>query len=220
MTLVEWLIRTDKQCFIFIQTHLAGPYADPVMLVIRNPLTWIPVYMFMLYWILKNDRKQAVQFILLSVITVSITDYTASEWLKPLFGRLRPCYDPDTLPYLRGLISCGGQFSFPSNHATNHFGLATFWFGAIWRIKGKRWYWLWAWAFLICAGQVYVGKHFPLDILAGSLYGITIGMGSVWLFRNWVSIQSKTSRRLGLKKTSPRTPCKGLPTGRLQADQP
>jgi undecaprenyl-diphosphatase len=111
------------------------------------------------------------------------------------------------MPYLRDLISCGGWFSFPSNHATNHFGLAAFWFGAIWRIKGQKWYWLWAWALLICFGQVYVGKHFPLDILAGALYGITIATGSLWIFRNRVVLQAKASRMLRLKKAAPRAHC-------------
>lgn len=206
MTFVEWLVRTDKQCFIFIQTHLTSPFADPVMLVIRNPLTWIPVYVFMLYWILKNDRKQAILFILLSAITVGITDYSASSWLKPIFGRLRPCYDPDTLPYLRNLLSCGGQFSFPSNHATNHFALAAFWFCAIRHIKGQKWYWLWVWAALVCAGQVYVGKHFPMDVGVGAVYGTFFGLGGFWVFRNWETLQT----RIPFVKKGHRTQCTGL----------
>jgi membrane-associated phospholipid phosphatase len=183
MPLVEWLISADKQCFRFIQLHLTGAWLDPVMMLIRNPLTWIPLYAFMLYWILRNDRKSAIRFILLTLITVGITDYTASEWLKPLFGRWRPCYDPEMQGLLRGLITCGGLYSFPSNHATNHFCMAAFWFGAVWRIKGKKWYWLWAWAALVCFAQVYVGKHFPLDVLGGAIYGTTIGSGGAWLFR-------------------------------------
>ena len=191
MSIVEWLIHADKQCFIFIQTHLTSTYLDPVMLFIRNPLTWIPLYGFMLYWILKNDPGRSVSFILLTLITVGITDYTASEWIKPFFGRLRPCYDPDTSPYLRELISCGGLFSFPSNHATNHFGLAAFWFGAIWHIKREKWRWLWFWAALVCLAQVYVGKHFLMDILVGSLYGTSLGSISVWMFRKWPSLRPK-----------------------------
>lgn len=188
MTVADWLVRADKQCFTFIQTHLTAVWLDPVMLLIRNPLTWIPLYAFLLYWILKNDRKAAIRFILLSLIAVGLTDYTASTFLKPLFHRSRPCYDPDVMGLLRGLINCGGLYSFPSNHATNHFCLAALWFGAVRAIKGKRWYWLWAWAALICFAQVYVGKHFLLDVICGAIYGTTIGSGGAWVFRKWPQI--------------------------------
>jgi membrane-associated phospholipid phosphatase len=149
-----------------------------------SPLTWIPVYIFVLYWILKNDRKAAFRFVLLSLIIVGITDLTAASFIKPWVGRWRPCYDPDTMGYLRDLIGCGGLFSFPSNHATNHFCLAVFWFGAVNHIKGHRWYWLFVWAALVCYGQVYVGKHFPLDVFAGAIYGSMIGAAGLWVFQN------------------------------------
>ncbi len=200
MSIVDRLIQADKKCFIFIQTHLTNSHLDPVMLLIREPWTWTPLYAFVLYWIFKNDRGRALSFLFLTLITVSITDFTTSEWLKPFFARARPCYNPDTLPYLRGLISCGGLFSFPSNHATNHFAMAAFWFGAIRHSTGKRWWWVWFWALLVCVAQVYVGKHFLLDILAGSLYGTGIGTASAWLFRKWPLLKPKVFAWLGLRR--------------------
>jgi undecaprenyl-diphosphatase len=210
MPIVEWLIQADKRCFIFIQTHLTNSGLDRVMLLCRDPWTWTPLYAFMLYWIFKNNRRQALSFILLTLIAVSIADYTAAQWLKPLFGRWRPCYDPETLPYLRGLISCGGLFSFPSNHATNHFAMASFWFGVVRQSTGKRWYWLWCWALLVCAAQVYVGKHFLLDVLAGSLYGTGIGTAGVWLFRRWPLIKPKFANWFRVDKPSHRPRCTAL----------
>ena len=70
----------------------------------------------------------------------------------------------------------------PSSHATNHFALATFWFLAIQKLKGKKWYWLWFWAALVAYAQIYVGKHYPFDVLAGTALGILIGLGTGKLF--------------------------------------
>jgi undecaprenyl-diphosphatase len=73
------------------------------------------------------------------------------------------------------LLIAGGQYSFPSSHAANHFGLAAFWFWSLYKLTGKKWRWLWIWASLMGYSQIYVGKHFPFDIIAGGLLGIIIG---------------------------------------------
>ncbi|TDW96102.1 phosphatase PAP2 family protein [Dinghuibacter silviterrae] len=205
MTFVKWLLHADKQCFSFIQTHLTAAWLDPVMMLIRNPLTWIPLYAFILYWILRNDPKASIRFILLTLIAVGITDYTAASLFKPLFGRVRPCYDPDVMGLLRGLINCGGLYSFPSNHATNHFCMAAFWFGSVRSLKGKRWYWLWAWAALVCFAQVYVGKHFPLDVTVGAIYGMAVGAGAAWVFRQWPQLWVRRAKEKKVCATSGET---------------
>jgi undecaprenyl-diphosphatase len=63
--------------------------------------------------------------------------------------------------------------------------MAAFWFWSIFIINGKKWYWLWFWAALICFAQVYVGKHYPFDILGGSLLGWTAGVTSAKIFEHW-----------------------------------
>lgn len=187
MSFIEWLTREDKQWFLWIQAHLTGSVIDPVMVLARNPLTWIPLYAFILYWIFRTDKKLAFRFILLSLVVFGLGDYSAANWIKPAVGRVRPCYDPDVMGVLRGLIDCGGRYSFPSNHACNHFSLATFWFLSIRLISGRRWYWLWAWAVLVCFAQVYVGKHFPLDVIGGAIYGTCLGLAGYWAFRKWTA---------------------------------
>jgi len=64
----------------------------------------------------------------------------------------------------------------PSTHATNHFGLATFWFMVIKHTLDQKWFWLWVWAFIVCYAQVYVGVHFPGDVFIGALLGTAIGL--------------------------------------------
>ena len=84
----------------------------------------------------------------------------------------------------------------PSSHAANHFGLAAFWYFSIKKMSGKKWSWLWLWAATICYAQIYVGKHFPFDILAGSLTGFLTGLGMSRLFVLW---ESRQGGRAGIR---------------------
>jgi membrane-associated phospholipid phosphatase len=182
---VEWIKHIDKIAFTFLQTHLTAPWLDGIMLVLRNQFTWVPLYVFMLFWALRQGRVRGLKFILLTLVCFSITDYSSAHLFKPFFERLRPCYDSDTAQYVRGIIGCGGKYSFPSSHAANHFGLACFWFYSIHLLTRQKWYWLWVWAFLICYAQVYVGIHFPLDMLGGAFLGLISGLALAKLFEAW-----------------------------------
>lgn len=183
--MLRWLDHLDKILVLLIQHDSDHSLFDKVMPVLRDPYTWIPLYAFMLYYAIRKGRKKAWFFILLSVLTFAITDSVTAQLLKPLFGRLRPCCDPELHSLVRGIIDCGGQYSMPSSHAANHFGLATFWYFTILTMSGKKWKWLWVWAAVICYAQVYVGKHYPSDILIGSLIGYITGMGMSRLFDYW-----------------------------------
>ncbi|HWK03097.1 MAG TPA: phosphatase PAP2 family protein [Puia sp.] len=207
MTLLKWLDHIDKILFVLISHDTDHSILDKVMPVLRDPITWIPFYVFMLYYAIRKRKSQAWAFILLSVLTVAITDSLTAQVLKPLFGRLRPCYDPELSSVIRGLVDCGGLYSMPSNHAANHFGLAAFWYFSIKKISGKKWKGLWVWAAAICYAQIYVGKHFPFDILAGALTGFLTGLGMSRLFEFWESRQGNRSSAFTLLfKKSPEKP--------------
>lgn len=185
MTLLAWLEHLDKTMFVIIQHDTDGFVLDKIMPVLREPLTWIPLYAFMLLYAFRQGKVNAWPFIILTLLTVAITDTIAAQVLKPLFGRLRPCHDPDLQGMIRGLIDCGGLYSMPSNHAANHFGLAAFWYFSIREMNGRKWFWLWIWAAVVCYAQIYVGKHYPLDILAGAAFGFLTGWGTFRLFTYW-----------------------------------
>jgi membrane-associated phospholipid phosphatase len=185
MEFFEWIDGIDKAVFTAIQQYATASWLDNIMLLLRNAATWIPLYLFVLIWLLKNARSQVVTFIILTVVTFAFCDFVSASVLKPFVGRLRPCYDVEVASTVRGLIGCGGRFSFPSSHAANHFGLAAFWFFAILHIKGKRWHWLWLWAAVICFAQVYVGKHYPMDVLGGAFLGTMAGMAAAMVFKHW-----------------------------------
>ena len=105
---------------------------------------------------------------------------TGTYVFKHGFERLRPCNDPEFTDHVRLVIKhCGGGYSFLSNHAANHFGMAVFFFITL-RHVFRKWAWLvFVWAGLIAFAQVYVGVHYPLDVLCGALLGMVFGIAQV-----------------------------------------
>ena len=127
----------------------------------------------MISFLLINFRKQGAFIVLLVITLIATSDSISSRLVKKTIKRERPCHLLSPNDGLRPLVHCGGGYSFTSSHATNHFAIALF-FIMIWN---RKWivFGLLSWAFLISIAQVYVGVHYPLDILFGSLLGMSIG---------------------------------------------
>ena len=187
MSLIEWLDKLDKRMFTLIQGGPDYEWLDIFFLVVRDAFTWIPLYLFILYFVYTRNKNKVWLFVMCSIISFTITDRVSAGLLKPFFERPRPCFDETLQPVIRHLIDCGGMYSLPSSHAANHFGLAAFWLWSISSITGKRWIWLWIWAALIGYAQVYVAKHYPFDILVGALLGLITGAGLYWIMKHWPS---------------------------------
>jgi membrane-associated phospholipid phosphatase len=185
LDIVGTLHDLDKDFFILIHSKWSSANMDWLFKVLRNALTWIPLYIFVLFWILRFHKRYAFPFILLTLVTFAITDHTSAAIMKPFFQRLRPCFDPSLDEYIRTVVTCGGKYGMPSTHASNHFGLASFWFFSVLWMGQRKWHWLWIWALLIGYAQVYVGKHYPGDILVGALLGIVVGSLLALIFRRW-----------------------------------
>ncbi len=113
--------------------------------------------------------------VLLAVLATLIIDPTIYRIIKPLVGRIRPCRDP-ALEWVRTIAGCGGLYSFPSSHAANFFGLA-FVIGSFYK---RTRYYLYTVAVLVAVGRVYLGVHYPSDVLAGAVYGTAIGLAVVY----------------------------------------
>jgi len=195
MNIWDWIIHIDREVFTLIHVEGAVGYLDGLMKFLRHQYTWIPLYAFILWFIIRYAKNQALQFVVLTLLCFAITDYTSASIIKPMLGRLRPCHDPELMDEIRGLVGCGGPYSFPSSHASNHFGLATFWFLGIERMTRRKWYWLWLWAGIICYAQIYVGKHYPLDIAGGALLGVMTGLLCFRIFDKWTSHSSGNVNR-------------------------
>lgn len=176
LTFLQRLEQWDKWLFLQFNSGLTNPVFDSLMPFLRNGQHWAPLYLFLGSFVLLNFKSKGAWWILFFVATVAITDMTGTYLFKHNFNRLRPCNDPDFFFHVRLLVKqCGVGRSFTSNHAANHFGMATFFFITL-RPVFKKWAWVgFLWAGLIAYAQIYVGLHYPSDVLAGALLGLLAG---------------------------------------------
>lgn len=177
----------DKWLFIKLNNQWTNPVFDKVLPFLRNSVFWAPLYIFILVFILMNYGKKGIWWCVLFLCTVALTDSIGARFFKEVVHRLRPCQDPHFSFHVKLLLqACSGSYSFVSNHAANHFGLATF---MVLTFKGvfKKWMYLaYAWAFIISYAQIYVGVHYPLDVLGGAVLGILAGVLTAWVFhKKW-----------------------------------
>jgi undecaprenyl-diphosphatase len=176
ISFLQKLEQFDRWLFMLINDQLKNSFFDTVMPYLRNAYFWTPLYLFIILFVIINFKTRGWWWFLLFLCTVSLTDILSSKILKESFERLRPCSDPDFMQHDRLLVNhCSGGYSFTSSHAANHFGMATFFF-ITFRRYFKNWTLLaFLWAASICYAQVYVGVHYPFDIVGGALAGMVIG---------------------------------------------
>jgi membrane-associated phospholipid phosphatase len=182
-TIMYKIIHADRKLFEFVNDHLHNSFFDFLMPLMRNSSTWYPLYIFLLAFVLINFKKDKWQWVLFAITTVYVSNYVSSNLIKENIHRLRPCNDPDLMNKIHFLIGYKPQSSsFTSSHATNHFAMASFFFFTLKRHIGNISLLFLLWAAVICFAQVYVGVHFPLDVLCGGIIGYLFGYLSATSF--------------------------------------
>ncbi len=181
---MEALLQIDQAIFEWINGTCQNAFFDMLVPYWRNKLFWIPMYAFLFFFLWYNFRWKGMFVVLGVLLTITFSDLTSSQLIKKSVKRLRPCKQVE-IP-VHQLIHCGSGYSFPSSHATNHFAIAVFLMGTLGRRFRKINLPLLLWAATIALGQVYVGVHFPSDILAGAILGSLIGGVVGWRFRKHV----------------------------------
>ena len=180
---MQQLLTWDHLLLRLINEQWRNPFFDWLMPWLRNAPVWAPLYLFLAVFVGINFKKTGWWWILFFAVTVIITDFFSSTLIKENIIRLRPCNNPDYTSWLHVMVGYRPQSSsFTSSHAANHFGLATFFFLTLRKHFGKWPSLFFIWAALICYAQVYVGVHYPLDVVAGSMIGLVIGYLSGSLF--------------------------------------
>ncbi len=171
---MEEIILEDKQAMIFLN-NLGSSTFDPFWILVSEKWFWIPLYIIFLYFLYKNFNKKSLFYILLFVaLGITASDQIANIF-KFGFERLRPCHDPSLEGLLRE-VKCGGKFGFYSAHSSNSFFVATY----LTILLGKKIkqlpYFLFVWAAIVAYSRVYLGMHFPGDIIIGAIMGILLAL--------------------------------------------
>ncbi|CAN5792151.1 phosphatase PAP2 family protein [soil metagenome] len=173
---MDKILQSDKQLFKLINGQWHNDFFDAITPFLRNSNSWMPLYLFLLLFALVNFKKNTWWWIFFAAGTVVLCDFLSSDIIKEHFFRLRPCNDPDLADTVRVLVTYRPQSSsFISSHASNHFAMAAFFYFTLKQFFGKWGLLFFAWAAAICFSQVYVGVHFPVDVICGGLIGFVFG---------------------------------------------
>ena len=180
--MIEWLDHIDKELFIFLNgSHV--DFLDGLMLWITAKNSWIPLYLLIVGFIIYTKRWKSIWIFIAIALLITMSDQITSGLMKPIFERLRPCHNLLLSDVVYNIGKCGGQFGFASSHASNTFAIATL----LWLLfkNDYGWFvWLFLWAAVVSYSRVYVGVHYPGDIVVGAIVGIlsAVGIHSLYHF--------------------------------------
>ncbi|MDQ1332248.1 MAG: undecaprenyl-diphosphatase [Bacteroidota bacterium] len=170
----------DQQLFLFLNS-INSPFWDKVMFVLSGKVIWAPLYLGILIYIGIKYKKKFFLILPFIILAVALADQVSVQLFKNLFQRLRPCHEPS----LEGMVhlvngDCGGLYGFVSSHASNSFNVALI---SLLFIK-KKWYTvsIISWAAIIGYSRIYLGVHYPGDVICGSLLGALIGWSMFKLY--------------------------------------
>ena len=174
--MIDFLTRIDTELFLFLN-GLHVDWLDPVMTFISGKITWAPFYIVLLFLVIKNYKKQSIIIIIGIILLIVCSDQVSSGIFKPIFERPRPCHNEaiKDLVYLPN-GHCGGAYGFISSHACNTFALATFLTLILKKHYQKIAYVMFIWATLVAYSRIYMGVHYPGDVIAGAAVGAIIGV--------------------------------------------
>lgn len=171
---MEILVDLDKSLFIFLNS-LGLELFDSLWMFITDKRSSIPLYLFLIYYIYKKlSNTEFIKYLVFIIILIVFTDQT-SNLFKDYFERLRPCHDETINSHIRIVkASCGGLYGFFSAHAANSFALASFFYFSF-KSFSSNFKYLFLWAIVVSYSRIYIGVHFPADVIFGLFFGMFLG---------------------------------------------
>ena len=188
----------DRRLLVWLNSFHAD-WLDPVMYWTSQTLFWLPLYLFLLGMIIKDFKKEWwVPFIGI-LVTILLADQITASIMKPYFMRLRPSQEPTLVGIIHlvkdynGEIYRGGMYGFASSHAANTFATATF-FTLLFRPTHRWITWLFLWAACMTYTRIYLGAHYPGDILVGGIVGVASAFAGFKVYQ-WIRKKRESSLR-------------------------
>jgi undecaprenyl-diphosphatase len=173
--MLDFMLQLDRDLFLFLNS-LHTPWLDPVMFLISDRFAWVPLYLWLLYISVKRYGWRAIYFIICIALLIALSDQVTG-FMKSYFQRFRPSRD-ENLGDLVHIVNNyrGGKYGFVSSHAANAFALAIF-VSQIFRKKVKYLVpVMLTYAVLNAYSRIYLGVHYPADVIVGGLIGIMLAM--------------------------------------------
>jgi undecaprenyl-diphosphatase len=183
--MIDKILSLDTEVLIFLN-GLGSERYDSLWLIITQQLYWTPFFLVLLFFIYKKlGLKQTVYLILAIAVLITFTDQVTNVF-KNGFQRLRPCSNPEINTIIR-VVQSRTSFSFFSGHASNSMAVTVFIYSVM-RSQYKYMYLLFLWPIIFAYSRIYLGLHYPLDILSGYLFGIFSGYS---VFKIYQIVQKK-----------------------------
>ena len=171
-------VQLDTTCFLFLNTIFSTTLLNYFFVSITDARFWIIPSLFAATLFVMREQKYAITILCLALVTVAISDPVSSQIIKPLFGRHRPCHPDHFVQGAHFLLGFKNSDSFPSSHAMNMFAQAMLFT----LFYPSKWPFFFGFAILIGFSRVYVGVHYPGDVLGGAVFGVAVGFSVFLLF--------------------------------------
>jgi undecaprenyl-diphosphatase len=193
MSVPEQILHLDYALMLKINKQWTAPWLDTATLFARESYLYVPFYLFLALFMILNFGSKGAWWVVVALSMAGLCDIMSSKIIKEIFDRPRPCRDPFMGDQIRFIAKyCGMNGSFISSHASNHFAAAMFIFQTL-KWMDKKWGLVFGWAAAICYAQVYVGVHYPSDVLAGAGFGCLVGALTARFFNRKMGLETSNA---------------------------
>ena len=185
----QWLVEGDSSILLAVN-GMHSSYFDTFMWLCSRKFEWIPFYLSILYVLFRNFNWRVVLYSLVAMgVILLLTDAVSSHFIRPVVARLRPSNLENPISEMIHIVDNhrGGRYGFPSSHASNSWGLV-FFVGLLLRRRVLTAF-LACWALLLCYSRLYLGVHYPGDLLAGMMLGAVVASVVYYVFWRMTKVE-------------------------------